>query len=180
MELKLTKVRLSFPHIFEASAYQPGDEPAFSAKFHIEKDSANDKAIREAIKKVAADAYKDKADKTLKAMVGIKQQFCYLDGDTSLRDDEQGLMVLSSRSKARPTVVDRDRTPLTATEGRPYAGCYVNALVDVWAQSGSTPGIRCKLMGIQFHSDGEAFGGGRVASASDFDVVDEEETADIF
>ena len=87
---------------------------------------------------------------------------------------------LACHSTVRPTVLDRDKTPLTENDGKPYAGCYVNAVVDIYAQKGDFPGIRASVSGVQFHSDGEAFGGGRPASADEFDDVTEGADADDF
>ncbi|MNP47458.1 hypothetical protein D3C76_1415120 [compost metagenome] len=69
--------------------------------------------------------------------------------------------------------MDRDRTQLTAQEGKPYSGCYVNVIVDIWAQDNSYgKRINAQLQGIQFVRDGEAFsGGGTSADASDFEEI---------
>jgi hypothetical protein len=68
-------------------------------------------------------------------------------------------------------VVDRDRTPLTASDGKPYAGCFVNAVVELWAQDNQYgKRINASLGGVQFAADGDAFGGGGVRTeADDFD-----------
>jgi hypothetical protein len=51
-----------------------------------------------------------------------------------------------------------------------YSGCFVNAQIDIWAQdNGFGKRINCTLAGVQFAADGDAFGGGRPASADDFD-----------
>ena len=80
----------------------------------------------------------------------------------------------------RPTVVDRDRSPLTAQDGKPYSGSYVNVIIDVWAQDNSYgKRINAQLQGVQFVRDGEAFsGGGTSADASDFDEIADGADAD--
>ncbi|WP_244126983.1 ssDNA-binding protein, partial [Xylella fastidiosa] len=63
-----------------------------------------------------------------------------------------------------------DRTPLAAQDGRPYAGCYVNANIELWAQDNNYgKRINASLGGVQFLRDGEAFAGGGVASVEDFE-----------
>jgi len=67
-------------------------------------------------------------------------------------------------------VVDRDRTPLVAADGKPYAGCYVTAIVELWPQDNQYGRrINATLSGVQFERDGDAFGGSAPASADDFD-----------
>ncbi len=77
-------------------------------------------------------------------------------------------------TKPRPTVIDRDRTALIQADGRPYAGCYVNAVVDIWAQDNNFgKRINASLSGVQFLRDGDAFAGGGVAAPDDFDDISE-------
>jgi hypothetical protein len=83
-------------------------------------------------------------------------------------------------SKGRPLVIDRNRDPLTAADGKPYSGCYVNVSIDVWAQDNKYgKRINAQLKGIQFVRDGDAFGGGAPASPDEFEDlgVPEEEDA---
>lgn len=169
-KIQLRDVRLSFPVLWKAEEFKAGDgKPRFSANLLVTPGSAADKQINAAIKKVAAEAWKEKAEKMLKAYAGQKNQYCYRDGDLSNYDGYDGLWFLAAHSKVRPTVIDRNREPLDAASGRPYAGCYVNAIVEIYVQEGENPGIRAGLSGIQFVRDGEAFGGGRPASADEFD-----------
>jgi len=60
------------------------------------------------------------------------------------------------------------KTLLKETDGIIYGGCYVNAILDFYAQSGENPGMRCSLVGVQFLRDGPAFSGSSV-SAGDFE-----------
>ncbi|MGJ0626521.1 ssDNA-binding protein, partial [Xenorhabdus bovienii] len=76
-------------------------------------------------------------------------------------------------AKGRPLVIDCDRTPLTAQDGRPYSGCYVNATISIFAYDKKGKGIGASLGGVQFLRDGDAFAGGGVASVDDFDDLSE-------
>ena len=50
-----------------------------------------------------------------------------------------------------------------------YSGCYVHASVDIWPQDNKWgQRINCTLRGVMFANDGENFGGGSTASASEF------------
>lgn len=171
MKVKLQNVRASFlDALFEPEEYRPGDgKPRYSGTFLVVPGSANDKAILAAIDEAGEETFKSKWKKMKEEFWGSKNQCCYLDGDRKEYDGYQGMMYVAAHSKARPLVIDRDRTPLTSKDGRPYAGCYVNAIVDIYVQAGENPGIRASLSGVQFFKDGEAFGGGAPASTDEFD-----------
>ncbi len=103
-------------------------------------------------------------------------KFCYISGDLDNQDEHDGFMILSAKrkeSQGRPTVIDGQRNNLEPADGKPYSGCYVNAIVDVYAQTGDFEGIRCSLKGVQFERDGDAFAGGSAASADDFETIEE-------
>ena len=164
--IKLSNVRLSFNALFEAEDFDGDKNYAYNAKFIIEKDSAADKLVREAMLEVANDAFSGKGAEVLKKVANDKAQYCYQEYD-------EDHMVLATKRKdkaGRPLVLDADRTPLAESDGKPYAGCYVNALIRPWAMaSKGKHWVRCGLEGVQFVKDGEAFGAR--ASVSDFDDI---------
>lgn len=177
--IKIMNVRLSFPELFNASEYEKGDGKfRYRAAFIVEPGSPADKAIRAQMLAVAKDKFGAKADAILKAaLAGGSKDVCYYSGDTKTYDGYEGNMVLSTSRKkeeGRPGVYDRDTSPLTEEDGKPYAGCYVNAKLDFWAQdnkNGKT--IRCTLISVQFAADGDAFAAGSKPAASDFDNIAE-------
>ena len=70
--------------------------------------------------------------------------------------------------------------PLTAADGRPYAGCYVIANVELWAQDNNYgKRINASLRGVQFLRDGDAFSGGGAASEDEFDEVEGSDAGDL-
>jgi len=172
MELKLINVRLSFPDVHEAVQYEGTGPFRYNATFLVTPGSDNDKKIRAAIKAVADEEYGKKADANLAAWANNPQKFCYLDGNTKEYEGYEGMMYLSCHRKQKdgpPTLLDRDKSPLGQASGRPYAGCYVHALVQIYAQSGQNAGIRAAFSGIQFNEDGDSFGGGAPASPDSFE-----------
>jgi len=179
--MQLNYVRLSFPDIFRAVEFKTGDgKPRFNATFLVEPGSENDLKIRTEIKRVANEAYGKKAEAYLKQWDGNSQKFAYLDGNTKEYDGYADMMFLSCHSQVRPGVFDLDKTPLVEEDGRPYAGCYVDAIVNIYAQTGENPGIRGAFSGIRFRADGDAFGGGCSAKADDFADITEGAEAEAF
>lgn len=175
-QLKLKNVRLAFPDLFEAKQYQGAGPFRYSATFLVVPGSENDKLIRAAIKEAAAEKFGKKADSIVKSIESNSNKFCYIDGNTKDYDGFEGMFYLASHRKqdsGRVAVFDGKRQPLTQADGKPYAGCYVNAIVDIYAQDGQNSGIRAGLVGVQFAKDGDSFSGARVANADDFDEIDE-------
>ena len=172
MDVKLTKVRLSFPNLFVAKEYKAGDgKPRYDATFLIEPGSENDKLIQAAIKAEAEASFGAKAASYLESFRGNANKYCYLKGDLKEYDGYAGMLYVACHSKTRPLVIDRDKTPLTAQDPKPYAGCYVNAKISIYAQKGENAGIRAAFSGVQFAADGDAFSAGGPASVDDFDTV---------
>lgn len=182
--MMLTNVRLSFPGLFEATAFKPGDEPKYKATLLIEKDSPQAKAVEAKLLAVLKEKYPAKAANILASIRSNPNKCCWQDGEgadgTPKYDGYEGMMALTAKNKARPTVVNVDRSPLTKDDGKPYAGCYVNASVDFFAYDSSGVGVSASLRGVQFVRDGEAFTGGRPADADEFEEVTEGAGADDF
>lgn len=168
MKLKI-KGRLSFPDLFTPRAFKEGDEPKYKATILVPKGSAHAKEIDDAIVSVAKEKWPKSYEKTLNGIRGNANKFCFQDGDNKDYDGYEGMMAFSANNKARPTVVDRDRTPLTQNDGKPYAGCYVVAIVEIFAYETGGNGISANLTGVQFDRDGDAFSAGRPAGTDDFD-----------
>lgn len=163
----LKEVRLQHPALFTAVEFKQGDgKPRWSANFHVAPGSANDKAIRAAIQAVAQAEWGNSAAKMLASFEGQKTQHCYLNGaakgfpDVMILAAHRYAKLKSGTANSRPAIIDRDKSPLTDQDGKPYGGCYVNAKVQIWAQKGENPGIRCGFSVVQFVKDGEAFGSG--------------------
>ena len=172
--VQLCNVRLAFPNLFTPQRAQNGQgDPAFSASFLMPPDHPDIAKVKAAISKVARAKWGEQADDILKGLVA-GDKVCLHNGDTKAQyDGYKGNMFVAARGKVRPLVLDADKSPLTEADGKPYSGCYVNAIVGIWAQQ-NTHGkrVNAQLQGVQFLADGEAFGGGRVASADEFEAVD--------
>lgn len=183
MKVKLTNKRIAFCDIFVAKAIGDG-EPRHSARFIISPKDPEIKTIDAAIEAVAKEKWKDKFPAILAKI--IKDGNCcfqkgeYLDKNGEPYDGFAGMFSLGAANKAKPLVIDRDKSPLTANDGRPYAGCFVNAQVDIWAQDNAFGRrINASLSGVQFYKDGEAFTGGQPADADDFDDMSDQGAAEM-
>lgn len=173
MSITLKNVRLAFSRdLFKAGSMNEGENPTFSSTFLIPKDDPQNKMISDEIARVAKEKWAAKAEINLKALYA-GDRVCHKDGDLKPDfDGFAGCMSLKSSNKVAPTVIDRDRSKLTESSGRPYAGCYVNANVEIWAQdNGFGKRINAVLRGVQFVRDGDAFTGAPPASADEFEDI---------
>ena len=183
-KVTLTSVRLSFPHLFTPQASSDGQgEPKYNATFIVEPGSANAKALAKAVEAVAKEKWGEKSAGVLAAL-RKGDKVCYREEEKTNQSGDvyagfEDSHWLSASSKVRPTVIDRDKSPLTSADGKPYGGCYVNVIIDVWPQDNAYgKRINADLKGVQFVKDGDAFSGGGAASVDDFDVVDAPEGAE--
>lgn len=170
MQITVKNARLAFPVLFNAEAFGDSDKEDFSGAFLIAKNHPQKKEIDAVIEAVAAEKWKDKAPAVLKAMRAADKLFIH-DGDAKEYDGYPGNFFMNARNEVRPLVVDRNKAPLTAADGKPYAGCYVDVSLDIWAQDNKFgKRINAKLRGVRFVQDGDAFtAAGTTGSADDFD-----------
>ena len=169
MKVTIENARLAFPDLFEAKAFE-GGKPKFGAAFLMQPDNPAIEKLRAAEEAVAAEKWGAKAATNLKEIRANGREVVQ-DGDKKASyDGYAGMLFVNANSDIRPSVYDRDKTPLVATDGRPYAGCYVDAIVEVWAQDNKFgKRINAQLTGVRFRRDGDSFSAGaRPAEADDF------------
>lgn len=175
MKLIVPNCRLAFLSLWEPSAFNDG-EPRHSAKLIIEPTSPIVATLDKAVEEVAKAKWSDKTEAILKVLrkdnriAFVKDDYC--NGMGVPYDGFQDRYYVSASSKVRPLVIDRDKTPLVPSDGRPYAGCYANVQVELWAQDNKYgKRINAELKGVQFVRDGDAFSGSAPASADDFESL---------
>jgi len=162
-KIKLSNVRLSFPSLFRKAEFN-GETTKHEATFMLHKERDADKIAE--IKKAIEVKIKD----DLKGAKVPADKICLKDGDESGRDEYAGHYTIKAANNKRPKVIDRDKSPLVEDDGKPYSGCYVNAVVDLWSQNNSYGRrINANLLGVQFFKDGEPFESGSTADDDDFD-----------
>jgi hypothetical protein len=168
MKIKLQNVRLSFPSLFRRAVFG-GEETKYEATFLIDKAEGEVKVteIWAAINALVKEKNKGKA---LAA-----DKLCLKDGDDIEYDGYAGTMSIKASGKKRPMVIGTDKAPLTEDDGKPYSGCYVNAVLELWFQDNQFgKRINANLLGVQFVKDGAPFGDGVTASVDDFDEIDDQ------
>jgi hypothetical protein len=127
MDVMLQKTRGAFLNLWTAKSVQGEGEPRFGGSFLLEPTHPGVKAMNQAIEAVAKEKWGAKAEAVLTEL-RKKDKVCMRNGDDKANyDGFEGNMYVAASSKTRPTVLDRDKSPLVEADGRPYGGCFVNA-----------------------------------------------------
>jgi hypothetical protein len=177
--LTLKNVRLScFGNgIWVKKAFRDG-KPAYSAHFILSADDPQVAAVDEAQLEAATEKWGAKAAAYLKA-AEAKDKVALHDGDAKAdTEGYAGNWYVAARTQQRFLIVDRDKTPLTQDDGKPYSGCYVDASIEFFGYDfEGVKGVSAGIRWIQFRRDGDAFAGGTPASLDeieDISVADED------
>lgn len=177
MKIRLKNVRIAFPSLARPESMGDGT-PAYAAKFIIDPEGEHAEEIQKAINEVATEKWAAKAPKILK-MLKDDKKMAYVEGEYRSRKTGdvyagfEGKHYLSARrAEGRPTILDRFGVEVKETadiERLIYSGCYVHAMIDIWAQDNKYgQRINASLQGVMFATDGDSFGGSSAASADDF------------
>jgi hypothetical protein len=175
--VKLKNVRLSFAHLFRPQAFGDGEgEPKYNCNFLIDPSTkegkANLRAIEDAIEYVKKEKWPKGAPKLSEGKI------CLRDGNNTEYDGYEDMMYVSASNARRPLVLDRDKTPLNEEDGVIYSGCYVDAIIRIWAQDNKYgKRINASLEAVRFRRDGEAFGAAP-PDPDEFDDLDDEDEED--
>lgn len=158
IEIYVEDVRLSHPHLFVPQSYKKDKnaKPRYTAAFILDKKKDKDQI----------DAIEDAIDDAIAAKWGnnppkIKSENrCLIDGDDTDKDEYQGRMVLKAAAgqDSPPAVIGRQRENLTERDGKPYGGCYVNAIVRIYAYDEYGNQVNAGLDAVQYFRKGDAFG----------------------
>jgi len=183
-------VRLSFPDLYQATQYEGKGPFRYNATFLVVPGGANDTRIKAAILEAVSETWpKANPQEKIAGYHNNSNRNCYVPGDSKKYEGYAGKWALTAHRKqeaGKPGIFDCTRAgpdgkplALTVESGKPYAGCYVNAVLDIYCQDGQNHGIRCGLRGVFFAADGDAFSGSKVADAGDFDVSEGSAAADL-
>lgn len=153
------EVRLSFPHLFEAYANQPGQTAKFSTTILIPKNDVATKAKIDAAIQAAIQQGMGKAWNGVKPPIvptplhdgdGVRPS----DG-SAFGEECRGHWVMTASSKQPPQVVDQALNPIMS-QTEIYAGVYARASLNFFPyNSNGRKGIGCGLNNVQKLRDGE-------------------------
>lgn len=166
-QIILKNVRIAFcQSLWEKQQVNGEGQPAHSAVFLLAADDPQVDEVNDLIDKVAAESKWGAKSKTILGVLRGKDAICIHNGDTKAQyEGFEGNWYVSARSYTKVLVVDRDKTPLGPDAGKPYAGCYVDASIEVWVQDNKWgKRVNATLRWVQFRRDGDAFAGGAPAS----------------
>jgi hypothetical protein len=174
-KVQLKNVRIAFPNLFDAKAVNGQGDPKFSASFLFAKNHPQIQELQKAVQDTATEKWGGKAGDVLKRLKAA-DRLCVHDGDSkSDYEGYAGNYFINASNKIRPLIIGGGpdgRAPLVASDGKPYSGCYVNVIVEVWAQANQFgERVNASLLGVQFTADGERLAGGSVAAADDFEAL---------
>jgi hypothetical protein len=179
-EVRLKDVRLSFAHLFEAQEGMIDEEtgkkgePRFGASFLMDPTTPSGKTNLANLKKAAEEIKVAQWGKNIPKLK--PEKVCVRDGNLEEWDGYEGMIYCRASNKKKPVLVDRDRSELDAESGKLYSGCYVNAVVRLWAQDNKFgKRLNASLEAVQFLRHGEAFGYKQVDAQEVFDDVSEGE-----
>lgn len=166
LKIRLNNVRLSFPHLFHPQTVGDDDKgtPKFSGVFLLDDGDHEDTIA----------FLQEKAEELAKSVgmkkLSITKSFLKPGSEKDDLEGFEGCHFVSASNARRPLAIDQDKAAVTESDGTLYAGCYVNAVIQLWAQDNKWgKRVNASLEGVQFLKDGESLGGGTIADEGDFD-----------
>ena len=180
IKVRLDNVRLSYPSLFIPTEYR--NKWAYRANFILDKTTHKDliKQIQDNEITLLTESDHDIVQKPI-------QYMALRDGDIERegKDGYENSMYIAAKKstetcKKMPAYCTRSRATVTTDDGLFYAGCYVNAIIEICF--GMTDCVLfTKLKAIQFFKDGDTFGGtaikldkdGKIGEFDDFEEDDD-------
>ena len=155
-DIILKRVRFSYLHVFEPSAFKAGDKKSYSGTFILDK-KEHAEAIKE-LQGIITAKQKEAFDKRIPA-----DKLCLRDGDLTGKDEYEGKYILVARERedSPPALLDRDgRTEVKKSDDKIYSGAIGNVMFRLWTQDNDYgKRVNANLLGLQFVEHGEKFSG---------------------
>lgn len=181
-KVTLHDVRLSFPSLWKAKPFGKGgrktddqSEPKFQANFLLDpedpKGKRNIQKVQAAIDYVIKQKWPKDAPRLREDKLPLRRG-----EDGTYEGYNDNMMFVSSGNAKKPRVLDIDNNDvLEGDDGAPYAGCFVTAVIRIWAQDNDWgKRVNASLEGVRFFRDGDAFGAAPI-DERDFDDDDDDD-----
>lgn len=173
--VRIDKVRLCWPELFEAKEFDGDGKPKFRAVLLIDK---KDKAALATLKAAQSEAAEEGKSKVFGGKVPSNLKSIIHDGDDEAEQFPERAghwrMSVSSNPKFRPGVVDKNVQPVL-DQSEVYSGVYANVTLTAYAfDRNGNKGVTFGLNNVQVLGYGENLAGG-VAASEEFDAVDVDE-----
>tara|TARA_R110000772_G_scaffold268565_3_gene396243 strand:+ start:2045 stop:2671 length:627 start_codon:yes stop_codon:yes gene_type:complete len=193
MKIIVKNARLSFNDLFTSKSIN-GGAPKFTATLicsgetklklankegvqvvvpHSKLQEVCEKVLKEKFGKLPAKADNwayNKADGTT-----TRDEYINDDGDYWAGFDAETFYISAGKAEAKckngkMTILDQRREAIEENSGLLFSGCYVNAVLDVYAYDGdSGKGVTASLEGVQLLRKGEPLGFAKINAESEFD-----------
>ncbi len=164
------RARLSYTHLFEPYANNPGQEAKYSVTVLVPK---ADYATKQRIDTAEAAAKQQGVSKCWNGAMPPMVATAIHDGDgvrpngEAFGEECRGCWVFTASSKQPPQVVDMNLNPII-NQSDVYSGCYARVCVNFFPyNSNGKRGVGIGLQAVQKIEDGEPLGG-RVSAAEAF------------
>jgi hypothetical protein len=162
----IENVQCSYPHLFHPKAGDKGDL-SYSMTSMLPKSTHKEAAS--AVKELMMEI--ENGDPKIKGKIASDKRFLK-DGDKSGNETYKNCWIVTAREKKRPSVRDRDKTPMSKDDAdKIEGGVFVNVLIRPWGQNNDYgKRINANLIAVQLVKDtGVRFGEGRISE----DEIDE-------
>lgn len=182
--IEISMVRAAFADaVFETRRMEGSERDLYSINALFPESHPAYKIVEDAATAVANEEWGKDAEKFIaiaKKKDGGKN-WVLKDGSQKEYDGFPGNFYINPNSKTRPTVLNRDGTPLTASDGVIYSGCYVDLIVEVYAFAHPVggKGVSSEFKGLRFRKHGDAFSGGAPVTANEFSAISDDADIDL-
>lgn len=170
--IKLSRVRLSYPHIVAPAKLMNSNRETYSAAFICNFDQPSRELVSSHLRNMWKSLLKIRDREITNDDIPPAKSFMS-NGNHKKQPEYKGFLIISASESVerRPRVYDKHGN-LTSDPNACYAGCLVNAIIRPWAQDNEFgQRVNAGLVGVQFCSDFERLGAPVIQADNLFDGV---------
>lgn len=163
--ITLKNVRISFPSLFQKAISNdyPNAEPAYVATFIL--DPVEHKESLKEMSVGISQLLENMGTSIDKVRLNNPKGICLRNGNDleNVRPEYVDKYTLkASNKKIRPPVYDKNKSIVLEEDNVIYPGCYVNAIIELFAYDKVSKGVSACLKGVQFSKEGECLSGATI------------------